>query len=152
MKTITLYNPMAPVWRRPAFRNDPFDLFDSFFDLEPVMSGFRRNPAVDAREDDKGYLVEVELPGLTEKDIKLEIKDGVLSLSTAVKTEEGSEESVVGKWLRRERREFSFARSFELPDDVDAEKVSAKLRDGLLRIELPKKPTEAPKVIEVKVA
>ena len=151
MKTITLYNPIAPMWNRSSFGRDPFDFFDNFFDLEPAMSGFRRNPAVDAREDEKGYIIEVELPGLSEKDIKLEIKDGVLTLSTAQKEEE-KEESPVGKWLRRERREFSFARSFQVPEDADPEQTKAKLRDGLLTIELPKKPTAAPKVIEVKVA
>lgn len=151
MKTITLYNPLAPMWSRSALRNDPFELFDSFLDLEPVMGGLRRNPAVDAREDEKGYTIEVELPGLSEKDIKLEIKEGVLSLSTAEK-EENEEKGPVGKWLRRERREFSFSRSFQVPEDADAEKASAKLKDGLLRIEVPKKPAALPKVIEVKVA
>jgi len=150
MKTLTLYNPLAPMWSRSSFRNDPFELFDSFFDLEPVMGKFPRNPAVDAREDDKGYTIEVELPGLSDKDIKLEIKEGLLTLATADKSEK--EESSVGKWLRRERREFSFARSFEVPEDADGEQAQAKLKDGLLTIVLPKKPTAAPKVIEVKVA
>ena len=150
MKTLTLYNPLAPMWNRSSFRNDPFEIFDRFFDIEPVMGNFPRNPAVDAREDDKGYTIEVELPGLTEKDIKLEIKEGLLSLSTAEKDEK--EDSTVGKWLRRERREFSFSRSFEVPEDADADQTQARLKDGLLTIVLPKKPAVAPKVIEVKVA
>ncbi|HUX38497.1 MAG TPA: Hsp20 family protein [Rectinemataceae bacterium] len=150
MKTITLYKPLAPMWNRSAFRNEPFEFFDRFFDFEPVMGNFARNPAVDAREDEKAYTIEVELPGLAEKDIKLEIKEGVLSLSTAKKDEK--EESPIGNWIRRERREFSFARSFELPEDADAEQTRAKLKDGLLTIELPKKPAAQPKVIEVKVA
>jgi len=150
MKTITLYNPLAPMWSRTGSRSDPFEFFDRFFDFEPVMGRFPRNPAVNAREDDKGYTIEVELPGLAEKDIKLEIKEGVLSLSTA--KEEAGEDSKPGKWLRRERREFTFERSFQLPEDVDAEQTRAKLKDGLLTIELPKKPMEAPKLIEIKVA
>ncbi len=132
------------------YENNPFDLIDRFFsDDEWLMPRFR-TPAIDVYDDGDKYMLEAELPGLTEKDIKLEVHNGQLTLSTA--KSERSEEKKKGRWIRRERREFRFARSFTLPDDVEAEKIEARFRNGVLQVSMPKKPEAAPKTIEVKIS
>jgi len=152
MKSMTLYDSLFPVVRGP-FRADPLEIMNSVFDdVDFFGPGLAcRSPAVDVREEEGRYVIEAELPGLSEKDLKLELKDGVLSLSTA-KSEEKNEENKARRWIRRERREFSFERSFELPEDADGEKIEAKFKDGLLTVELPKRPETAPRVVPVKVA
>jgi len=133
------------------YANNPFDLIDRFFSNdELIYSGFR-TPAVDISEEDNRYLIEAELPGLSEKDVQLELKDGILYLSTA-KKESKEEKSAKNRWLRRERREFQFSRSFDLPDNIDVEKIEATFRDGLLTVTLPKKAEAAPRLVPVKAA
>ncbi|HOV94154.1 MAG TPA: Hsp20/alpha crystallin family protein [Spirochaetales bacterium] len=134
------------------YRNNPFDLINQFFNDDGFFSSDFRTPVVDVRETDKEYIVEAELPGLTEKDIRLELLDGQLVLSTS-KNETKEEKDKEGKfrWLRKERRSYQFSRSFLVPEDADVEKIDAKLRDGLLTITMPKKEVKAPKKIEVKV-
>ena len=129
----------------------PFDLIDRMLSDDQFFAPEYRSPAIDVREEADRYVVEAELPGLSEKDIRLELKDNTLLLSTA-KKENSTENSGKGRWLRRERREFRFSRSFSLPEDVDAERIDAKFRDGLLTIALPRKPESAPRIVPVKVA
>lgn len=153
MKNMTVYDSLLPAFRG-VFRADPFELLDRVFedDFVPGFTGpgfSGRAPAVDVREKDGRYLIEAELPGVSEKDLKVELKDGLLTLSTS-KVEEKKDESA--KWLRRERRSFSFTRSFSLPEDADGEKIEAHFKDGLLIIELPKKAEAAPRIVQVKVA
>jgi HSP20 family molecular chaperone IbpA len=92
------------------YGNNPFDLIDRFFSNDDLFYTGFRTPAVDISEEDNRYLIEAELPGLSEKDVKLELKDGILYLSTA-KKESKEEKSAKNRWLRRERREFQFSRS-----------------------------------------
>jgi HSP20 family protein len=150
MKTMTLYDQFVPTFSG-AFRADPFELLDRVFESEPYMAAAFRTPAVDVREESDRYTIVAELPGLSEKDLKLELMDGVLALSTA-KADEKEKESKVLKWIRRERREFEFKRSFELPDNADGERIEARFKDGLLTIDLPKRPETAPRIVPVKVA
>ena len=128
-------------------------VFDRFFDGFDYGSGYgnsysHRTPAVDVREDDEKYLMEVELPGLTEKDVNVKVEDGVLTISSI--KEESKEEKDEG-FVRRERRHHSFSRSFTLPDHVDAENITANFKNGLLDVSVPKTPAAKPKLIEVKV-
>ena len=150
MTNMTVYDAMLPAFRG-VFKADPFSILDRVFDNEyfPVVSA--RNPVVDVREKDKRYLIEVELPGVSETDLKLELKNELLTLSTQRK-EDGQTKDEAGKWIRRERRESYFSRSFELPEDADGEKIEAKFKDGLLTIELPKKPEASPRLVPVKAA
>jgi HSP20 family protein len=148
MKNMTVYDSLLPAFRG-VFRADPFELLDRIFE-DDFVPGFKgRVPAVDVREKDGRYLIEAELPGVSEKDLKVELKDGLLTLSTS-KVEETKDESIT--WLRRERSSFSFTRSFSLPEDADGEKIEAHFKDGLLIIELPKKAEAAPRIVQVKVA
>ncbi len=146
MKSMTVYDSLLPAFRG-VFRADPFDLLDKVFE-EDFIPGFNgRAPAVDVREKDGRYFIEAELPGVKEKDLKVELKDGLLTLA-AQSVEEKKDES--SKWIRRERRSFSFKRSFALPEDADTEKIEARLKDGLLTIEVHKKPEASPKLVSVK--
>lgn len=106
-------------------------------------------PAVDIYEGDGELVVEAELPGLEKGDIKVNVEDGVLTLKGERKL---SKETKEENYHRVERAYGAFTRSFALPDTVDAEKISAKHKDGVLRVSLPKKPEAKPKVVDVKVA
>jgi HSP20 family protein len=153
MKSMTIYDSMIPAARvaDSIFGNEnPFEILDRFLSDDFCFSPALRSPVVDVSEEDKRYLIEAELPGLSEGDLKLEIKDGVLELSAA--KEEKKDEQEGKKWIRRERSEFTFSRRFELPKDADAENIQASFKDGLLSIELPKKPDAAPRSIQVKIA
>ncbi|MEN6296780.1 MAG: Hsp20/alpha crystallin family protein [Rectinema sp.] len=133
------------------YENNPFDLMERFFnDDEWLMPGFR-TPEIDVYEEGDKYMLEADLPGLNEKDIKLEVRNGQLTFST-LKNEKSEEKSKKDRWIRKERREFQFVRSFTLPEDVDANGIEAHFKNGVLQVVMPKKPEAAPKTIEVKIA
>ncbi|RKX96138.1 MAG: Hsp20/alpha crystallin family protein [Spirochaetes bacterium] len=104
-------------------------------------------PAVDIKEEKDKYIMEVELPGFTEKDVELKVENNVLTLSS--KKEETKEESKKG-YIRKERKSYSFSRSFSLPENTDVDKIKASFKNGILNIEIPKEPESQPKYIEVK--
>lgn len=120
-------------------------VLDRFFDDGPYFNG--RTPAVDVSESDAEYTMEVELPGLTEKDIEVKVENNLLSVSS--KKEESKGEDRKG-YLLHERRRFEFTRSFSLPEEVDREKIDAEFKNGLLKLVLPKTPKAQPKMIDVK--
>jgi HSP20 family protein len=150
MKSMSVYDSLLPAFRG-VFRADPFEILDSVFDGEYFPALSARAPAVDVREVEGRYLIEAELPGVSEKELKLELKNGLLALSTE-KKEEKKDEAEGGRWIRRERREGYYSRSFELPEDADGEKIEASFKDGLLRVELPKKAEASPRLVPVKAA
>ncbi len=114
-------------------------LFDSFFSVPFTRAGAVAawTPAVDVKETEDAVLLSTELPGLTSKDVKVTVEDGVLSISGEKKQEvnEGGENG--DHWFT-ERRYGSFERSFTLPRGVNAAKVAAKFENGVLTVELPK--------------
>jgi Molecular chaperone (small heat shock protein) len=150
MKSMTVYDSLVPAFNG-FFKADPFEILDSVFDHDYFPAVTARIPTVDVREKDGRYIIDAELPGVSEKELKLELKNGTLTLSTEKKEEQGDKDKD-GKWIRRERRESFYQRSFELPEDADADKVEAKFKDGLLTIEMPKKAEASPKLVEIKVA
>ncbi len=119
-------------------------VFDRYFGDFDHSAGW---PAVDVREDDDNYLVEVELPGLSEKDVEVKVENGVLTIAS--RKDESREEKDEG-YIWKERRHYSFSRSFSLPDNVDGEKITANFKNGLLDVAVPKAPAAKPKLIEVK--
>jgi HSP20 family protein len=133
-------------YTRPTELFDWNRMLDSFFDDAPVWN--TRTPAVDVKEEEKRYLMEVELPGLTDKDIELKVEDNILTLST--RKEESKEEKKNG-YLLRERRSAEFCRTFVLPQDADRAEVKAEFKNGLLVVDIPKKPEAQPRKIDVKV-
>lgn len=104
-------------------------------------------PLVDITEDDKEYLIKAELPEVKKEEVKVGVENGVLNLSGERKHEE---ETGAKKQHRMERSYGRFVRSFTLPDDADAAKVSAEFKDGLLKVHVPKSQSTKPKAIEVK--
>ena len=133
-------------YTRPTELFDWNRLLDNFFDDVPVWN--TRTPAVDVKEEETRYLMEVELPGLTEKDIELKVEDNILTLSS--KKEESKEEKKNG-YLLRERRSAEFCRTFVLPQDADRAELKAEFKNGLLVVDIPKKPEAQPRKIDVKV-
>ena len=119
-------------------------VFDRYFGDFDHSAGW---PAVDVSEDDDNYLVEVELPGMSEKDVEVKVENGVLTIASR---KDESREEKDESYIRKERRHYSFSRSFSLPDNVDLEKVTANFKNGLLDIAVPKAPAAKPKLIEVK--
>lgn len=120
---------------------------EPFRTVEHMFTGSA--PAVDLVEKENSCELSVELPGLDEKDVRLSLKDGVLTLSGEKK--EQTEEKKHGYHFS-ERRFGSFRRSFRLPDDIDQDKIEASFKKGVLTVTLPKNPEAAKgeKKIEVK--
>ena len=92
-------------------------------------------PQLDVTEDDKAFHVSIELPGLDEKDVSVSLADRVLTISGEKKAEKEEKEKSA---YRRERAFGSFRRVLEIPAEVDAERIEAKFKKGVLSIELPK--------------
>ena len=140
-------------------------IFDSLLNgrMENVI-GFPRfsseyEPKVDIVKRDDSYVVKMELPGRSEKDVDVQIEKGILTISSRkeeckeVSENENAEKTVPEeKYLLRERKISEFSRSFEFSDDVDVEKASASFANGILEISLPRKEKPLPKKIEIKVA
>jgi HSP20 family protein len=118
-------------------------LFDGIFDDRAANV-----PAADVRETETGWHMEVDLPGLTEKDVEVKLDNNLLTIAS--RKEQKQEEKKNG-YLLRERRTSSFCRSFVLPDEVDREKIEAAFANGVLSLSFPKLPAAQPKTIEVKV-
>jgi HSP20 family protein len=93
-------------------------------------------PRIDVVERENEYLVTAELPGLEEKDFHLEVNRNVLTISGEKRAEYASDDAKGWRWS--ERAYGSFRRTVELPAEIDAEKVSASYRNGVLTVTLPK--------------
>ena len=144
--TITRYNPFFGDFVIPALRS----IEDAFTHLASQPAGARPwSPAVDIRETENALLVKADLPEVNEKDIDIRIENGTLALKGERKFEK--DETGKGGYHRIERSYGSFARYFNLPDTVDAEKVQAEFKNGVLTITLPKKEAAKPRSIKVSV-
>ena len=126
------------------FRKDPdiFSSFPSFFDDSlgrELARGFATGtsvPAVNISESDECFEVEVAAPGLKKDDFKVKFENGVLAISAEHKDEK---EERTKTHTRREFSYSSFQRSFTVPDTVQADKIAAEYKDGVLRLSLPKR-------------
>jgi HSP20 family protein len=125
-------------------------LFDgSFFptfSLDDGMSLGNWRPVVDIYENEDTVVVKAELPGVDKKDIKVDLKDGVLTLSGERSHEKEVKEE---NYYRKERTFGSFHRSFSVPAEIDPDKIKAELKDGVLKVEIPKPEEKKPKKIAV---
>ncbi|NMO22633.1 Hsp20/alpha crystallin family protein [Pyxidicoccus fallax] len=105
-------------------------------------------PAADIVESEAGLTLHLDMPGLDAKAIQVTVEKDVLTVQAERKAEPRTE----GVTVRRQERGFgTFARSFALPDTVDASKVEAKYEHGVLTLTLPRREESKPRVIEVKV-
>jgi len=105
-------------------------------------------PRVDVNETEKSVNIDVELPGIDKKDVKVEVRDNMLTISGERKTEKKTEDE---SCCIAERHYGKFERTFSLNDTVDAGNISAKYKDGVLTIALPKTEKAIPKEIAVEV-
>lgn len=124
--------------------------FDSFF--TPVLANEEQRsfvPACEVKELKDSFSIALDVPGVAKEDIKVEVEKGMLKISGHRKSETKSEDDGV---IRNERVFGEFTRSFTLPETVDAEKIQAVHRDGVLKISVPKSEKEKPKLIDVKIA
>ena len=105
---------------------------------EPVWRGAATmEVAMEAAEDDKAYIVTAELPGLDEKNVEVKVTDSTITISGENKEEKEEKKK---DYYFSERSYGSFQRSFTLPDDVDASKIEASMKKGVLTVTLPKSP------------
>ena len=114
----------------------------------PVYRDSIWNPAVDVKENEGSFVLTADIPGLTKKDVKININNRVLNLHGERKEEKENED---GKFYYRERHIGSFSRSFQLPETVNEDGIQASFRNGVLNIELPKLEESLPKDLEIKI-
>ena len=117
------------------------NVFEDFFNEFPVFGGKEWTgnlnfPQVNIHETANAYHVEMNVPGLTKEDLKVNVENGLLSISFEKKEEEKKEGY---KTIRREFSFRSFKRNFSLDENVDANQVQAKYENGILKLLLPKK-------------
>ena len=103
---------------------------------------------IDVRKTEHGYEIEASLPGATTEEVTVKVEEGVLTIRRET---EKSDESKDGKMLIRERHRGALARSLTLPDDVDADKVEARLENGVLTVTIPFAEERKPDVKEILV-
>ena len=142
MSSLVTYRPS-----RPSPVNDD-RWFDSLFQdwPRPAFATATATRRVDVYEAADGYHLEAELPGLIEKDFTVNVEHNLLTIASRQEQESEREEH---GYVIRERRNGAFKRSFALPQDVDAEQISACFRDGLLTVTVPKSAKTQAKQITV---
>jgi len=123
----------------PTFKN----LIESFFENDFPMMGNQLNkfigstiPSANIKETDENFQIELAAPGLKKEDIKIDLDQDVLTISSEQKEEKTEEKD---NYTRREFNYSSFSRSFYLPEIADTDKISAEYKDGVLNILIPKK-------------
>lgn len=138
MNALSLFNP--------TFNSEIFDVFDRNFGAT--------TPSVDVRETNDAYVMDMDLPGKSEKDVEINLKDRVLTIGSVeeAKTEEKKTDDDGCEYLIRERRSSSFSRRFTLPEDINAEKVEANFKNGVLTITIPRRPEAQARQIAIKSA
>lgn len=102
----------------------------------------------DIRDNEGSYELDIDMPGFSKEDIKVELKDGYLTISASTKTD-NDEKDENGKYIRRERYMGSCSRSFHVGDSVKQEDIKAKFENGILKLSVPKEEAQ-PKVEENK--
>jgi len=123
---------------------------DRLFETEPPSGGMVTAadwvPAVDIKETDKAFIITADIPGVDPKDIEVNMENGVLTIRGERKEEKEEEKE---GYKRIERVRGTFYRRFTLPDTADAEKISAKSKNGVLEITIPKQEKVQPRKITV---
>jgi len=127
-------------------------LFEDFFSQDKMLAPFRTNgkllPAIDVKETEEAITVDAEMPGLKQEEIKVNVEEGILTISAERKEEKDEKAKNVH---RLERYYGQMERKLALPASVEEGKVEALYKDGVLRITMPKKASAKPKAVTVKV-
>ena len=138
---------MTYLAKRPTDFFRDFDRsLEEFFGTDGLQT---RMPNVDIKERENSYVIEAELPGLTEKDVEVKVENHNLFISTV---KEKKKEEKKDTYLIRERSSYSFSRNFILPEDADADSITGTFKNGILSLEISKKPEKKPKSIKIKAA
>jgi HSP20 family protein len=133
---------MLPTITRRSFSPFLSNIFDD--DFFPVLSTRPNStPAVNIKENEKNFTLELAVPGIDKKDLKIDISEDVLTISSETKNE--TEENNDG-YKRKEFSYSSFCRSFYIPENVNRDKIGASYKDGILSVELPKQEEEKNKI------
>jgi len=135
------------------FSNQMPSLFDRFFEND-MFDWSNRNysntnttlPAVNIKEDNDGFEVEMSAPGFEKGDFNIELNNSQLTISSEKKIENETKKGQ--EYTRREFSYQSFSRSFTLPETVEGEKIAAKYENGILSINIPKKEEAKPKPVK----
>ncbi|NKI32932.1 Hsp20/alpha crystallin family protein [Croceivirga thetidis] len=124
-------------------------LFPSLFNdlLSPdwfggLENGNRNVPAVNIKENDDNFELELAIPGLKKEDVNIEVDESILTISSEARHESESKEA---NFTRKEFSFSSFKRAFSLPETIDEDKIHAKHEEGILKLTLPKKEEALPK-------
>ncbi len=139
----------------PARKNQTWlpDIFNDFFDNDWMIRTNATAPAINVLENEHNYEIEVAAPGMKKEDFKVHIdENGNLAIEMEKKTDE-KEEKKNGHYLRREFSYSKFQQTMVLPDDVERDKISAKVENGVLNVIIPKvektKPEDNKRVIDI---
>ncbi len=143
-----------PVRELDSIQSEMNRLFNTFFDT-PSGGGAgsaapmrRWMPAMDLVEHEDHFLLSADLPGMRQEDVKLEVSDGVLTVSGERKT---AHEERKGGYIRIERATGAFQRALTLPEGVDPEQVAASFHDGVLEVRIPKPVERKPHRVQIAV-
>ena len=127
-------------------RKNNYDLFDEMFGDEPFFErGISKKEAnlmkTDVKEKDGNYILEIDVPGYSKEDIKIELENGYLTV-TAEKEENKDEEDKKSRYIHKERFYGKCSRSYYAGDNVKEEDIKATFKNGILKIEFPKEKKE----------
>jgi HSP20 family protein len=126
---------MLPTVRRNSWLPE---VFNDFFDTDYMSKANATAPAINVKESEKDYVVELAAPGMKKEDFDIKINDdGDLMIKMESKQEK-KEEDKKSHYLRREFSYSKFEQTLILPDDVEKDNIAANVNDGVLTIDLPK--------------
>jgi HSP20 family protein len=131
-----------------AFRD--FVRWDPFREIAPISAMDRMSElyaAFEVKETKDGYVFKADVPGMKESDLTINLMGTRLTVSGKREEEKQNEYET---YFSYERSYGTFTRSFTLPEGIDADKVNASLKDGVLTITVPKKPESQPKQVNIK--
>ncbi len=132
-----------------TFLSDMDRILDSMFDnvhsFGKIGSMTNRHPVVDVLEDEQGYSIIAELPGMQENQVDIKVDNRVLTISSNTTVDNSGEK----RYLIQERKPMTFTRSFVLPKEVEIEQIHAEFSQGLLTLHLPKMEKALPKKIQI---
>lgn len=145
----TRWNPFRDEPSLPELFRDwaPFARIARQLEAPSGQRGGALNPAVDLSEDERSYVVTVELPGVRKEDVTVELQDDVLTIRGEKKTERDDKKGK-SHWI--ERSYGSFCRFFSLPPSALADELKAGFKDGVLTVEIPKREQAKTRQIAIK--
>ena len=145
-KDIKNYDPLDRIF---DLREDFDDIVKDFFAGFSNMSASRGvYPLLDIKEDKEKYTIDVEIPGIEKKDLKISVKKDNLIIQGEKKEIKKKEEE---SYLRVERSYGNFMRSVKLPTEINQEQITAKYNNGVIKIVLPKTKTDKANEVQVKI-